>query len=560
MKKNRVRVLVFGIPVLILILVIVFSMTAGATFTEGLENINTSLLSNFGWLFSVTTLVLVIVCFAVMVSPFGRVRIGGRHAKAKLKTRDVFAIVLCSIVGIGMVTWGTAEVMAHYTSPLPTLGIAPYSNEAADFAMETVMLHWTFPAYATYALPSLLFAFLFYNMKRPFSISEILCPVMGKKPSPRASSVIDCICIFTLLCGLISTIGSTVLALLGGFSYLSEGQLQKNLLIILILTCVIVLAFVISSVTGVMKGIKFLSNLNVMFFVGLALFVVIFGPTAFMFNYGTEGFGNMIQHFFGSMLRTNAVSGSDWSYWWSIFYWAVYMAWAPISAMFIGKVCYGQTVRKVIMLTMVGPSLFTAVWMAIFSGTSMGFERMGYGIADAYLKGYEYTAYAVFEHLPLTLLIILIFLFITCISVVTACDSATDALAGLVMKESDVETIEELNVEEQADTDQTVPGDEKKKNKRKKTWIKILFGVIIGASAVIVVSFSDISGIKMISNIGGFPALWVEILVIIGILKIMKDPRKYDEYKEDYDENGRYLPLPEEQETENVQQKPPEYS
>ncbi|HIS81276.1 MAG TPA: BCCT family transporter, partial [Candidatus Scatomonas merdavium] len=101
---------------------------------------------------------------------------------------------------------------------------------------------------------------------------------------------------------------------------------------------------------------------------------------------------------------------------------------------------------------------------------------------------------------------------------------------------------------------------EKKKNKRKKTWIKILFGVIIGASAVIVVSFSDISGIKMISNIGGFPALWVEILVIIGILKIMKDPRKYDEYKEDYDENGRYLPLPEEQETENVQQKPPEYS
>ena len=92
---------------------------------------------------------------------------------------------------------------------------------------------------------------------------------------------------------------------------------------------------------------------------------------------------------------------SDWSCWGSIFYWAVYMAWAPISAMFIGKVCYGQTVRKVMMLTLVGPSLFTAVWMAIFSGISMNFELAGYGIANAYQQGYEYTTYAVFRHLPL---------------------------------------------------------------------------------------------------------------------------------------------------------------
>lgn len=161
MRKRNLRIWVLGIPVLVLIAVIIFSLTSGGSFTAALGRINTAILSNFGWLFSVTTLILVVVCFAAMLSPFGRVRIGGRDAKPSLKTKDVFAIVLCSIVGIGMVTWGTAEVMAHYTAPLPTLGIAPYSNEAADFAMETVMLHWTFPAYATYALPSLLFAFLF---------------------------------------------------------------------------------------------------------------------------------------------------------------------------------------------------------------------------------------------------------------------------------------------------------------------------------------------------------------------------------------------------------------
>lgn len=531
MRKRNLRIWVLGIPVLVLIAVIIFSLTSGGSFTAALGRINTAILSNFGWLFSVTTLILVVVCFAAMLSPFGRVRIGGRDAKPSLKTKDVFAIVLCSIVGIGMVTWGTAEVMAHYTAPLPTLGIAPYSNEAADFAMETVMLHWTFPAYATYALPSLLFAFLFYNMKRPFSVSEVLCPVTGRAPGKRAAGVIDCICVFTLLCGLVSSIGTTVLSLVGGFTYLSDGEIRKSVLTIIILTAAIVLAFVVSSVTGVMKGIKFLSGMNLKFFLVLAAFVLIFGPTSFILNYGVEGFGNMVQHFFGAMLRTNAASGSDWSYWWSIFYWAVYMAWAPISAMFIGKVCYGQTVRKVVMMTLVGPSVFTAAWMAIFSGTSMGFERAGYGIAGAYQQGYEYTTYAVFEHLPLTLLLIIVFLFVACVSVVTASDSATDALAGLVLKEESAE----------------VPGiDEKTKAGteagKKKTWIKIMFGAIIGVASVIIVVYSDVSGIKMISNIGGFPALLVEILAIVGVLKIMKNPQKYDEFKDDYDENGQYKP------------------
>ncbi len=462
------------------------------------------------------TLAVLLVCFAVLLSPFGKVKIGGKQAKPRLRGKDIFAIVLCSIVGIGMVTWGTAEVMAHYTAPLSALHIKPYSDNAANFAMETVLLHWTFPAYGLYALPSLLFAFVFYNMKRPFSVSEFLYPIFGSRMNRKAGGTVDVICVFTLLCGMVGTIGTTILTLLGGMSYLSDGQIQKNVFSIAALVAVIVITFVISSVTGVMKGIKLLSNMNLYFFVLLALFALTFGPTAFILNYGVEGAGNMVQHFFGSMLRTNAASGDDWSYWWSIFYWAAYMTWAPISAMFIGKVCYGQSVRRVILLTLVGPSLFTAAWMAVFSGTSMYFERAGYGVADAYAKGYEHTAYVVFEHLPLTLLITVLFLFVACVSVVTASDSATDALAGLVLRDGE------------------------EASGRRKSRIKVIFGLVIGISTFIIVAYSDISGIKMISNIGAFPALWIELLAAAGVLKIMKNPVKYDENKEDYDERGRY--------------------
>lgn len=514
MKKTNIRPIVFWVPMILLVAGLVISLVVGESFSSVLDRVNTALLSNFGWLYSLTTLVVLLVCAAVMLSPFGRIRIGGKDARPQMKAKDIFAIVLCSIVGIGMVTWGTAEIMAHYTGPLSTLGLEPYSDGAADFAMETVLLHWTFPAYGLYALPSVLFAFVLYNMKRPFSVSGYLYPVLGRRMDGKGSGVVDIVCVFTLLCGMVGTIGTTILSLLGGITHLSGGRVGKTPLAIAILVAAIVVTFVVSSVTGVMKGIRILSNLNLYFFVFLAGFVLLCGPTAFIFNYGVEGAGNMVQHFFGSMLRTNAVSGDDWSYWWSIFYWAAYMTWAPISAMFIGKVCYGQTLRRILSLTLVWPSIFTAVWMSIFSGTSMHLERAGCGIADAYEKGYEYTAYVVFEQLPFSLPITVIFLFIACISVVTASDSATDSLAGLVTTEG-------------ADAG-------------KKTWIKVVVGLVIGVSTFIIVAYSDISGVKMISNIGAFPALWIEILTVEGIVRIMKDPQKYDEHKQDYDENGRY--------------------
>lgn len=518
MKKTKIRPLVFWIPIFLLAAGLGFSLFAGESFSSVLNTINSVLLSKFGWLYSLTTLAVLLVCLAVMVMPFGSVRIGGKNAKSKLKGKDIFAIVLCSIVGIGMVSWGTAEIMAHYTEPLSTLGIAPYSDEAANFGMRTVFLHWTFPAYALYALPSLLFAFVYHNMKCPFSVSSYLYPFMGKQMNQKIKGIVDIVCVFSLLCGMVGTIGTTVLSLLGGASWLSDGRIQKNTVSIAVIVFALVFTFIVSSVSGVMKGIRFLSNLNLYFFIGLALFTFICGPTSFICNFGTEGVGNFIHSFFSDMLRTNAISGDDWSFWWSVFYWSAYMTWAPLSSMFIGRVCYGQTVRKVILLTLIGPSIFTGVWMSIFSGTSLYFERAGYGIADAYSRGYEYTAYAVFEHLPLTLLITGLFLVVTFVSVVTASDSSTDALAGLVV--SDTEKVKEKS--------------------RANVYVKMGFGLVMGGAAFIIVAFSDISGIKMISNIGAFPALWIELLIILGIVKIAANPAKYDENKDDYDEKGRY--------------------
>lgn len=533
MEKPKIRWLVFLVPVALLTCVILASLFIGNSFSDTLSIINTAILSRFGWLYSLTTLAVLVICIVVCFLPFGKVRIGGPEARSRMDTKTIFAIVLCTIIGIGMVTWGTAEIMAHYTTPNEALDIVPKSDEAANYAMRTVLLHWTFPAYSLYALPSLLFAFAFYNMGYSFSISSFLCPLFGTKVTRTVAGIIDAVCIFTLLCGMIGTVGTAALSLLGGFSYLTDGQVKKGTIAIVVIIAALVTVFIISAITGVMKGIRFLSNLNLYIFIGLGFFVFIFGPTAFICNFGTEGVGNFIEHFFGDMLRTNAVTGNDWSYWWSIFYWAAYMAWAPISGMFIGKVCFGQTVRKIILITLVGPFVFTAIWMAIFSGTSMYFEKAGYGIADAYNKGYEYTAYAVFEHLPLTLVVVIIFLAVTFLSVVTACDSSTSALTDMVFakKDSQEKDLEDaINEFDMNHEQRTSKGKKQETSATGRTFIKILFGFIIGLVAIIIVVFSDIQGVKMISTIGAFPALWIEIIVAVGVCKIAMHPARYDRH------------------------------
>ena len=262
MEKPKIRWLVFLVPVALLTCVILASLFIGNSFSDTLSIINTAILSRFGWLYSLTTLAVLVICIVVCFLPFGKVRIGGPEARSRMDTKTIFAIVLCTIIGIGMVTWGTAEIMAHYTTPNEALDIVPKSDEAANYAMRTVLLHWTFPAYSLYALPSLLFAFAFYNMGCSFSISSFLCPLFGTKVTRTVAGIIDAVCIFTLLCGMIGTVGTAALSLLGGFSYLTDGQVKKGTIAIVVIIAALVTVFIISAITGVMKGIRFLSNLN----------------------------------------------------------------------------------------------------------------------------------------------------------------------------------------------------------------------------------------------------------------------------------------------------------
>ncbi|MGB9840414.1 BCCT family transporter [Thermovenabulum sp.] len=500
---KKVKPIVFWPPVVLLIGVVILNFIRYETFTSVVTSANDWIIQNFGWLFSLSAVVILGICIWIYFSPFGDVKIGGADAKPFFNTFEWFMITLCTTIAAGILFWAAAEPIYHITSPPASLGIEPNSHQAAVFAMSTVYLHWTIVPYALYTLPSLMFAFAFYNMRKPFSLSSMLYPLFGEKAIGKWGEIVDAICLYTLVAGMAASLGTGVLTLAGGLNYVFGVKSNKFIWAILIIA--IVMAFVISASTGLMRGIRILSIINTRVFFVIMIFSFVFGPTRYILELGTESLGNFLTLFFQKSLFTGAASGDQWPKWWTIFYWANWLAWAPISAMFLGRIAYGRTIKEFIMVNLFAPAMFCGVWMTIYSGTSIYMQMNGFGLSNILTqKGPEGIIYAIFSNMPLSKIIIPFYLFIVFISYVTAADSNTTAMAAMSSTGISPE------------------------NQEAGVTLKVFWGVIIGLVAWIMISFAGVDGIKMISNLGGFPALFLEILIAIGIIKVARNPKNYD--------------------------------
>ncbi|MDO4976891.1 MAG: BCCT family transporter [Eubacteriales bacterium] len=524
MGKTKFKPMVFMIPIILLVIAIGASMISGASFGEGVTAVNDSLLSSFGWLYTFGVFAITVAVFVAFFSPLGKVKVGGRSAKPTVTKKTYFSIVLCSIIGTGMPIWGAAEIIAHYSAPPASEGIEAFSVAAAKFGMRAVLMDWTFAPYAVYILPAILMAFAFYNMKAPFSLGSMLAPLFGDRMKGKFGEIIDAICIFTLVCGLVTSLATGSEALLYGLGQLSGGAITKNAVTMSILVVLIAATFILSATTGLKKGITFFSNLNIYFYIFILIFVFVVGPTTLIMNLGVESVGSFIANFIPDILNMRALTGDNWAYWWPIFYFAVYLAWALISAVFIARISYGFTFRTMIIYSFILPCLFTGLWMIIFSTTSLHMEISGLGMAATYAENYAGVVIKLIQNLPFSVPIMLLFFAIVFVSFVTAADSCTNAIAGLC-------TVG-------LTTEETEP----------PVFLKVFWGCLLGIVALVGSLVLDLTGIKAICNVGGFPALVIEVFGLFALCKIMINPKKYDVFKEDYDEYGNPLPQLEDKE------------
>lgn len=516
--KLTLRKGVFFPPWLLLVAMVVVSLTNGEAFLAGLNAVTSWILNNFAWAFNATTVACVITVIVVYFSPLGKVRIGGSKTRPMMRYLDLVWITLCTTIAAGILFWACAEPLYHMYAPAVAEGVEAGSPGAALFAMKTMFLEWTWSPYAIYTVATLVFAFAFYNMKQPYSMGSALVPLFGEKVK-KYNGIIDVVCLFALVAGVAAALGTGALNIAGGIEKvfgIRSGPVSWGVII-----AVIAVTFIVSSVSGVMKGIRVLSSINAKVYVVLLVFIFVFGPTAFMLNFSAESWGAYIQDFFRMSLMTGDVFQDGWTKSWPIFYWCNWLAWTPITAVFLGKILRGYTIKDAIRCNFVIPAIFSSIWMGLFASASIYYELNGGGLYDMMLdRGTESVVYTVFEQLPLSIIVIPFYLFIVFISFVTATDSNTNAMAGLCTNGVDQE-------------EQESP-----------SWLKIVWGVSMALVTWLLVSFAGIDGIKAASNLGGFPNMFLMIIMIAGLLKISRNPQKYDVYKEDYDSDGRPIESP----------------
>ena len=498
---DKIRPLVFWPSFLILMAAVVMSFIDLDGFLSVTKSLNATLLDRFSWFFSLGSFYLLVLIVVVYFSPLGKVRIGGEAALPLLSKTRWFSITLCTTLAVGVLFWTTAEPIYHLNFPPASWGLAPGSVEAAKFSISAMILHWSFTPYAIYAVPSLVFALAFYNMRLPFSIGSSLQPVFGNHVLGKNGQIIDTVALYALVAGMASSLGTGAITLVGGVGEFMD--ITTTPVTIGIAVSLIVSTFVASAASGLHKGIARLSALNAYLLLFLGLFVFVFGPTIYILSFGTQGLGSYLGNFFELSLFTGAVSGDDWPQKWSVFNWAIWFAWAPIAALFLGKIGRGYTVREFIQINLVFPSLFAIVWISIFSGTAIHIDMTQAGILNSTLSslGPEKLLYFVFNRLPLSELMTAVLIFVAFISYVTAADSNTDAIGNLCTTGFNADSEEKAGV-----------------------GVKILWGSIIGIVSWTMVSFVGIDGIKMLSNLGGLPAAIIILSTSLTLCKWLRNP------------------------------------
>lgn len=516
--RHRIRPLVFWPPFILLMTAVVVSLVDLDRFLAATTAINTWILSSFSWLFSLATLAMVLTLIAAFVSPLGRMRIGGDTAKPLLTKWRWFSISLCTTVAIGIMFWATAEPMYHLHTPPGGQGLGADTPEAMRFALSTMFLHWSFTPYSIYSVPALAFALAYYNRRKPFSLGSALSPVFGRAVEGRGGQIIDAIALYTLVAGMAASLGTGALTLAGGVDrYLGTGT---GPLVLGVLTALIVVSAVASAASGLHRGIARLSSLNTRIFFVLAGFVFIAGPTGFILAGGVEALGDYLGNFIQKSLTTGATSGDTWAQSWTVFYWANWLAWAPITALFLGKIARGYTVRQFLLVNLVAPSLFACGWMAIFAGTALFMDSQGDNMLYEALNatGPESVVYTMLANLPLAGITTALFIFASFLSYVTAADSNTEAIANLCVDDA----AERMAAENDGDSD----AGEGNAGAGSSLRMKVIWGGSIGIVAWVMTGFAGIDGIKMMSNLGGLPALAIVMGCNAVLVKYLMDHRE----------------------------------
>lgn len=427
---------VFAVSGLTIIAFVFFSLVFREQASEFFGWLRPALTSKFDWVFMIACNIFVLFSLFLIVTPYGSIRLGGDDAKPDYSYAGWFSMLFAAGMGIGLVFWGVAEPISHYGASLggtavgedgvrtdwaPLAGAADNPEGARDLAMAATIFHWGLHPWAIYAVVALALAFFSFNRGLPLTMRSVFYPIFGEATWGVLGHVIDVLAVFATIFGLATSLGLGATQALAGLNYLFGVPVSDGMKVFLIIA---ITAFaLISVVAGLDKGVKRLSEANMIMAAALLVLVLIVGPTLAIIS---GFFTNLVDYVVQLPALSNWVGREDTNFMqgWTTFYWAWWISWSPFVGMFIARISRGRTIREFVFCVLVIPTIVGALWMSVFGGAALDQVMSGAGqaLSDA---GLELKMFKMFEAFPLTGLLSFVGIILVVVFFVTSSDSGS---------------------------------------------------------------------------------------------------------------------------------------
>ncbi|MXV63349.1 BCCT family transporter [Natronorubrum sp. JWXQ-INN-674] len=454
---------------------------------------NESMLEYLNWALLLIVFLVVLFLLFLILGPWGKIKFGDDPPEYSFIS--FFTMLYSAGFAAGVVFWGPTEALFYYDNPSPLFDVSGGSAEAMTIAVQQTLFHWALPQLAVFTIMGIAIGYFAYNYDGvPLRVSSALTPIIGADNlDGPAAKVIDILAVFATIGGVATSLGFIGSQFVTGLDY-QWGIDLGNTGILLVVTTMTLL-FTISMVLGVDRGIRRLSNFNMVLFVVLMVGTFIVGPTIFLVLIGTQAFGGMVTNFVSMSLFTGAgvEGGTAWTNDWTVFYWAWALSWSPFAGLFIARISRGRTVREVAFTGIAATSGATIPWFTFIGGSAVWAQHNGVTdiLGPVSEHGAPVAGFALFEAFPLGSVFMVAFMILVTTFFITSADSST--LAVSMMTTGGKASPSSIN--------------------------RVFWGIVLGMTAAILMILGGVDALQSAAIITGGPFAFVCFLAMLGLIR-----------------------------------------
>jgi len=450
---------------------------------------------SFGWLFILTSAAFVGFVAYLALTRYGNIKLGPDDSEPEFSTVSWVSMMFATGMGIGLMFFGVAEPLTHLNTA-PMGRAQDGSPAAAELAMQYTFFHWGLHPWAMYAVIGLTIGYFAYRKGAGNLVSGAFGPLIGKRAEGGAGKAIDVIAIVATLFGSATSLGLGALQITGGLGAVFDHSTDSKAIAVAVIVF-LTLCFVLSAVSGIDRGIKYLSNANAAAAALLVFFLFVVGPTVFILGTFTNSMGDYLTQLPGMSFATGVFGGADWINGWTIFYWAWWISWTPFVGMFIARVSKGRTIRQFAIYVIAVPSLVSFIWFSILGGAALDLQlnegwKPAVDATGAILQ--EQTLFDMLREFPLSPITVGLALMLIAIFFVTGADSASIVM-GMLSQQGREEP---------------------------RRWMVIFWGVATGAVAAVLLVAGGLDGLRTLVILVAGPFMLVLIGMCVSLLKALR--------------------------------------